>query len=94
MNWTPEQSPRRKPKKFREGAPFTSFADLIGWIDAGGWVYGWNHKRPIHPGFVLSQQIQFLLRGYARFNRAIETEEWRDWQNRVDCDREREDLVL
>ena len=94
MKWTPSTDPKRKPKKYREGPPFQSFAEMIGWLEAGGWVYGWNHKRPIHPGIILSQQCQTLLCGYAMFNKAYETDEWQNWQNQVDCDREREGLVL
>ncbi|MGI9501320.1 MAG: hypothetical protein ACR2P3_14890 [Geminicoccaceae bacterium] len=88
MKWTPEESPRRKPKKYREGPSFQSFEELIGWLDGGGWVYGWNHKRPIHPSIILSQQCQTLLRGYARFNKAYETKEWQAWADLVDYQHE------
>lgn len=75
-----EPGTKRAPKKYRPGAPFLTFFELLRWLESGGWVYWPNRTRPVHPSVILSLQCRFLLHSFGRFTKAIETEAWLDWE--------------
>ena len=51
--------PSRYKKKYKTADQIESMAELLEWIDAGGFVFMWG-TQPKHPAFVISQQLRTL----------------------------------
>ena len=71
----------RPPKKFREGPPITSMAELEECLERVGYVFIFG-PRPQHKSFIYSQRWQTLRNSMSagRLKRALITDEWALWK--------------
>lgn len=48
-------------RKYERYTKFADIIELISWLDGGGWCYIRDYDRPLHPSFIMSQQLHTLL---------------------------------